>query len=106
MASSFPPTATVVPLFDRSAKPPQDVVSRAQVVRAFAEATACLGRAAQMIDEGDLEPETKLVLVRGVKELVVRTFGVNAAYMEAEAETFRLRVAKPMLVRDTGEAAT
>lgn len=106
MASSFPPTATVVPLFDRNAKPPQDVVSRAQVVRAFAEATACLGRAAQMIDEGDLEPETKLVLVRGVKELVIRTFGVNAAYMEAEAETFRLRVAKPMLVRDTGEAAT
>ncbi|MGQ3353996.1 MAG: hypothetical protein ACT6XY_00995 [Phreatobacter sp.] len=106
MASSFPPTATVVPLFDRNARPPQEVVSRALVVRAFAEATACLGRAAQLIDEGELEPETKLVLVRGVKELVVRTFGVNAAYMEAEAETFRMRASKPVLARDGGEAST
>jgi hypothetical protein len=90
MASRVPPSCNVVPLFDRGAQAPEEAIHRALVVRAFAEATACLGRAAQLIDEGDLQPEVKLVLVRGVKELVIRTFGVNTAFMEAEAETFRL----------------
>jgi hypothetical protein len=103
MASRLPPPCNVVPLFDRVAQAPEEAVSRALVVRAFAEATACLGRAAQLIDQGDLQPEVKLVLVRGVKELVVRTFGVNTAYMEAEAETFRMRVGQSALVRESGE---
>lgn len=93
MASSSPQTGNIVPLFG-AASAPDEVVSRALVVRAFAEATACLGRAAQLIDDGELHAETKLVLVRGVKELVIRTFGLNAAYMEAEAETFRLHAAQ------------
>jgi hypothetical protein len=105
MASRLPPSRNVVSLFDRGAQPPEEMVSRALVVRAFAEATACLGRAAQLIDEGDLEPEVKLVLMRGVKELVIRTFGVNTAFMEAEAETFRLRLGPAALACDSGGMA-
>ncbi|AVO43892.1 hypothetical protein [Phreatobacter cathodiphilus] len=104
VSSSCPPT-NIVPLFGRAPRAPQEALARAQVVRAFAEATASLGRAAELIDEGNLEPETKLVLVRGVKELVIRTFGVNTAFMEAEAETFRMRPGQAALACDSGGMA-
>lgn len=103
MASSSPSTGNIVPLFVHAVSPPDCATNRALVVRAFAEATACLGRAAQLIDDGQLHAETKLALVRGVKELVIRTFGLNAAYMEAEVETFRLRAGPAAAVREGGE---
>lgn len=90
MPPSAPPQSNIVTLFAQR-EVSEEAAGRAKVVRAFAEATASLGRAAQLIDEGPLDPETSLALVRSVKELVIRTFAVNAAYMEAEAETFRMR---------------
>lgn len=90
MATSRKPQSKVVSLFSDRETPSGEAASRAMVVRAFAEATAALGRAAELMDEGSLNPDTKLVLIRGVKELVIRTFNLNAAYMEAEANTFRL----------------
>lgn len=94
MASSRKPHSTVVSLFSDRDAPSGEAASRAMVVRAFAEATAALGRAAELMDDGSLDADTKLVLIRGVKELVIRTFNLNAAYMDAEASTFRL---KPIL---------
>jgi len=91
MASSRPPHSKVVPLFSHQEPQSGGVASRALVVRAFAEATQSLGRAAEQLDSSDLDADTKLALIRGVKELVVRTFNLNAAYMEAESATFRLR---------------
>lgn len=90
MASSRPPPSKVVSLFSHQEPQSGEAASRAMVVRAFAEATAALGRAAALMEDGPLDPDTKLVLIRGVKELVVRTFNLNAAYMEAESATFRL----------------
>ena len=80
----------VVPLFARSVPPACGAADRALVVRAFADATVSLGRAAELLDAANLEPRTKLVLMHGVKELVVRTFNLNAAYMDASGDTFRL----------------
>ncbi len=91
MANSLPPHPKVVPLFSRPEPQCGEAASRAQVVRAFAEATASLGRAAELMDGSGLDADTRLALIRGVKELVVRTFNLNAAYMEAESGTFRLR---------------
>ncbi|KAF0129579.1 MAG: hypothetical protein FD152_2192 [Xanthobacteraceae bacterium] len=90
MATSRTPQPKVVHLFSERDAPSGEAASRAKVVRSFAEATAALGRAAELMDDGPLESDTKLVLIRGVKELVIRTFNLNAAYMEAEASTFRL----------------
>lgn len=90
MASSRKPQSKVVSLFPDRDAGSGEASSRAMVVRAFAEATAALGRAAELMDDGPLDPDTKLVLIRGVKELVIRTFNLNAAYMEAESATFRL----------------
>ncbi len=91
MASIHPPPSKVVNLFSRREPETGVTAGRAQVVRAFAEATQSLGRAAELLDGSALDADTKLPLIRGVKELVIRTFNLNAAYMEAESATFRLR---------------
>lgn len=104
MATSRPPHSKVVPLFSRQEPQSTEAAGRAQVVRAFAEATMSLGRAAELLDGGTLDADTKLTLIRGVKELVVRTFNLNATYMEAESATFRLRDAARDRIAAEGKA--
>jgi hypothetical protein len=73
----------VVSLFDAASAPSLDPASPVLVVRAMADATASLGRAASLIDAGVLDPDSKLDLIRGVQELVVRSFDLNTRYMQA-----------------------
>lgn len=73
----------VVSLFREDKAPGLDPASPVLVVRALADATAALGRAAELIDAGKLDPDTKLSVIRDVQELVVRTFDLNSRYMQA-----------------------
>ncbi len=73
----------VVSLFNADAGSTVDPASPVLVVRAMADATASLGRAAALIDAGTLDPDSKLALIRSVQDLVVRSFDLNTRYMQA-----------------------
>ncbi|MCZ8313975.1 hypothetical protein [Phreatobacter sp.] len=73
----------VVALFGEDRGPSLDPASPILVVRAMADATAALGRAAALIDSGELDPDRKLALIRGIQDLVVRSFDVNTRFMQA-----------------------
>ncbi len=77
----------VVQLFGAEAGPMLDPASPVLVVRAMADATAALGRAACLIDAGTLDPDSKLLLIRSVQDLVVRSFDLNTRFMEASRLT-------------------
>ncbi|MDT9115907.1 hypothetical protein RSW44_25580, partial [Escherichia coli] len=57
------------------------------VVRTLADATASLGKAAELIDGGALDADTKLALIRDVQDLVVRACDLNSRYMQATGLT-------------------
>lgn len=77
----------VVALFGSEEAPSYDPASPVHVVRTLADATSSLGKVAELIDAGALDADTKLALIRGVQDLVVRAFDLNSRYMQASGLT-------------------
>lgn len=77
----------VVALFGSDAAPSYDPASPVHVVRALADATTSLGKVAELIDGGALDPDSKLALIRDVQDLVVRSFDLNSRYMQTTGLT-------------------